>query len=55
MVDTTKRGLGKNYFKYCIRPDQHSIEILRGFKDLLAGKVDFFSTIYWGTSAPIGF
>jgi DNA-binding CsgD family transcriptional regulator len=40
-------AVGKNYFEYCIRPDQHSIEILRGFKDLLAKRVDFFSTIYW--------
>jgi len=40
-------SVGKNYFEYCIRPDRHSIEIMRGFKDLLARKVDFFSTIYW--------
>jgi DNA-binding NarL/FixJ family response regulator len=44
-------AIGDNYFEYCIRPDQHSIEILRGFRDLLARKVDFFSTIYWQQKA----
>ena len=43
----TDVAVGKSYFDYCIRPDQHSIEILRGFKNLLSGEVDFFSTIYW--------
>jgi DNA-binding NarL/FixJ family response regulator len=39
--------VGKSYFDYCIRPDEHSIEIIRGLKQLLTGQIDVFSTIYW--------
>ncbi|KIZ48039.1 LuxR C-terminal-related transcriptional regulator [Rhodopseudomonas sp. BAL398] len=38
-------NVGDNYFECCIRPDLHSIELLRGFKNLLDRKIDFFSTI----------
>ncbi|NVN88143.1 MAG: response regulator transcription factor [Rhodopseudomonas sp.] len=38
-------NVGDNYFERCIRPDPHSIELLRGFKNLLERKIDFFSTI----------
>jgi len=44
----TTRGsiaVGDNYFECCIRPDPHSIELLRGFRNLLERKIDFFSTI----------
>lgn len=39
-------GLGANYLKYCIFPDESSVEILRGLKRVLAKEADLFSTLY---------
>jgi DNA-binding CsgD family transcriptional regulator len=39
-------GLGANYLKYCIFPDESSVEILRGLKRVLAKETDLFSTLY---------
>ena len=39
--------LGKSYFDACIRPDRHSLELLRGFKNLAEKTIDFFATVNW--------
>ena len=39
--------LGKSYFDACIRPDRHSLELLRGFKSLAEKSIDFFATVSW--------
>ena len=39
-------GVGINYLKYCIFPDESSVEILRGLKRVLAKEADLFSTLY---------
>lgn len=46
-----KSKLGKSYFDACIRPDRHSLELLRGFKSLAEKSIDFFSTVSWREEA----
>ncbi|NEW93011.1 DNA-binding response regulator [Rhodopseudomonas sp. BR0M22] len=43
--------LGSSYFDACIRPDRHSLELLRGFKSLAEKSIDFFSTVSWREEA----
>ena len=42
---------GKSYFETCIRPDRHSLELLRGFKNLAENSIDFFATVSWREEA----
>ncbi|PZA12729.1 DNA-binding response regulator [Rhodopseudomonas palustris] len=46
-----KPKLGSSYFDACIRPDRHSLELLRGFKSLAEKSIDFFSTVSWREEA----
>ena len=43
--------LGKSYFETCIRPDRHSLDLLRGFKNLAENSIDFFATVSWREEA----
>ena len=43
--------LGQSYFESCIRPDRHSLELLRGFKNLAENAIDFFATVSWREEA----
>jgi len=42
---------GKSYFETCIRPDRHSLELIRGFKNLAENTIDFFATVSWREEA----
>jgi DNA-binding CsgD family transcriptional regulator len=46
---TTRRSsfVGKSYFETCIRPDRHSLDLLRGFQALVDGSVNFFATVHF--------
>ena len=46
-----KNQLGRSYFEACIRPDRHSLELLRGFKSLAEKSIDFFATVSWREEA----
>lgn len=46
-----KSKVGQSYFDACIRPDRHSLELLRGFKSLAEDSIDFFSTVSWREEA----
>ncbi|CAL75163.1 putative transcriptional regulatory protein, LuxR family [Bradyrhizobium sp. ORS 278] len=39
-------GIGENYLKHCVYNDPSSIEIIRGLKQLLERKIDFFAMLY---------
>ncbi|MFT3940208.1 response regulator transcription factor [Rhodopseudomonas sp.] len=39
--------VGKSYFETCIRPDRHSLDLLRGFHALVDGSIDFFATVHF--------
>jgi DNA-binding NarL/FixJ family response regulator len=45
-LQLARYGIGVNYLKYCIFPDESSVEILRGLKRVLAKEADLFSTLY---------
>ncbi|KPG00647.1 LuxR family transcriptional regulator [Rhodopseudomonas sp. AAP120] len=49
--DKARSKLGKSYFDACIRPDRHSLELLRGFKSLAERSIDFFATVSWREEA----
>ncbi|MFT3940291.1 DNA-binding response regulator [Rhodopseudomonas sp.] len=51
-----KRGnsasvVGRSYFEIFIRPDRHSLDLLRGLKNLSERSIDFFATLNWREEA----
>jgi DNA-binding CsgD family transcriptional regulator len=39
-------GIGQDYLKHCVFGDVQSVHIIGGLKQVLAGEIDFFGTLY---------
>jgi DNA-binding CsgD family transcriptional regulator len=39
-------GIGQDYLKHCLFGDVQSVHIIGGLKQVLAGEIDFFGTLY---------